>query len=140
MLADFFDTMGTVVGVGQEAGLLDELTLMISPVVLGVGKRLFGDGTPAKTFKLIEHRVTAGGTAMATYEPAGNVETGSFAMPDPSPEELARAMQQADQRDQEEDPQAPARQADEDRLDRMRIELQGVQSRQRENRTRDDGA
>jgi hypothetical protein len=27
---------------------------------------------------------------MATYEPAGEVETGSFAMPDPSPEEIAR--------------------------------------------------
>jgi len=71
-------------------GLLDRLVTMTAPVVLGQGKRLFGESTPAKTFKLIEHRVTAGGTAMATYEPAGKVETGSFAMPDPSPEELAR--------------------------------------------------
>ncbi|HEY0325798.1 MAG TPA: dihydrofolate reductase family protein, partial [Allosphingosinicella sp.] len=71
-------------------GLLDRLVTMTAPVVLGQGKRLFGDGTPARTFKLIEHRVTSGGTAMATYEPAGEVETGSFAMPDPSPEEIAR--------------------------------------------------
>lgn len=71
-------------------GLLDRLVTMTAPVVLGQGKRLFGDGTPARTFKLIEHRVTAGGTAMATYEPAGEVETGSFATPDPSLEEIAR--------------------------------------------------
>jgi dihydrofolate reductase len=71
-------------------GLLDRLVTMTAPVVLGQGKRLFGEGTPAKSFKLIEHRLTAAGTAMATYEPAGEVETGSFATPDPSPAELAR--------------------------------------------------
>jgi len=71
-------------------GLLDRLVTMTAPVVLGQGKRLFGEGTPAGKFKLIEHRVTAGGTAMATYEPAGEVETGSFAAPDPSPAEKAR--------------------------------------------------
>lgn len=71
-------------------GLLDRLVTMTAPVVLGQGKRLFGDGTPAGTFKLIEHRVTAGGTAMATYEPAGEVEIGSFATSDPTPDELAR--------------------------------------------------
>lgn len=73
-----------------EHGLLDRLVTMTAPVVLGQGKRLFGDGTPAKAFKLIEHRVTAAGTAMATYEPAGDVETGSFATLDPSPEEKDR--------------------------------------------------
>ncbi len=40
-----------------EAGLLDELTLMIAPVVLGNGKRLFGDGTPPKTLKMTGHQV-----------------------------------------------------------------------------------
>lgn len=73
-----------------ERGLIDRLVTMTAPVVLGGGKRMFGNGTPAKAFKLVEHRVTAGGTAMATYEPAGEVETGSFAMLDPSPQELAR--------------------------------------------------
>jgi dihydrofolate reductase len=71
-------------------GLLDRLVLMIAPVTLGAGKRLFGDGVPAGTFKLIEHRLTAGGTAMATYEPAGPLKTGSFAAGKPSEAERRR--------------------------------------------------
>ena len=58
-------------------GLLDRLVLMIAPITLGAGKRLFGDGVPAGAFKLIEHRLTPGGWAIATYEPAGPVKTGS---------------------------------------------------------------
>ena len=61
-----------------DAGLLDELTLMISPVVLGQGKRLFGDGTPPRTLKMSEHRVSDGGNIIATYQPAGPVEIGSY--------------------------------------------------------------
>ncbi len=73
-----------------ERGLIDRLILMIAPVVLGKGKRLFGDGTPPGTWKLIEHRLGSTGISMATYEPAGPVETGSFAADEPSPQELAR--------------------------------------------------
>src|SRR5690349_14489090 len=54
-----------------EAGLLDELTLMISPLVLGEGKRLFGDGTPPRTMKVTSHRVSDGGSIIATFAPAG---------------------------------------------------------------------
>jgi dihydrofolate reductase len=71
-------------------GLLDRLVLMIGPVTLGGGKRLFGDGVPAGTFKLIEHRLTAGGWAMASYEPAGPLKTGSIPMPEPSEAERRR--------------------------------------------------
>ena len=60
------------------AGLLDRLVLYTFPIVLGSGKRLFGDGTPPGTFKLVDHQVSPGGTAIATYEPAGSVGTGSF--------------------------------------------------------------
>jgi dihydrofolate reductase len=60
------------------AGLLDRLVLYTFPVVLGSGKRLFGGGTPPSTLKLVDHQVTTGGTVIATYEPAGPVETGSF--------------------------------------------------------------
>lgn len=60
------------------AGLLDRLVLYTFPIVLGSGKRLFGQGTPPGTLKLVDHQVSPGGTVIATYEPAGEVETGSF--------------------------------------------------------------
>jgi hypothetical protein len=63
---------------------------MIAPITLGAGKRLFGDGTPAGSMKLVEQRTTAGGTLMATYEPAGALKTGSFATGKPSEPELKR--------------------------------------------------
>ncbi|QYE37082.1 dihydrofolate reductase family protein (plasmid) [Polymorphobacter sp. PAMC 29334] len=60
------------------AGLLDRLMLYTFPIVLGCGKRLFGNGTPPGSFKLVDHQVSLGGTVITTYEPAGPVETGSF--------------------------------------------------------------
>jgi dihydrofolate reductase len=71
-------------------GLLDRLVLMIAPVTLGTGKRLFGDGTSAGSLKLLEQRTAAAGMLMATYEPAGALETGSFATQKPSEVELTR--------------------------------------------------
>lgn len=60
-------------------GLLDRLTLISFPVILGKGKRLFGDGTPPGTMKMVDHKVSPGGNIIATYEPAGEVKVGSFA-------------------------------------------------------------
>jgi len=57
-------------------GLLDRLTLMTFPVVLGGGKRLFGQGIPARALRMIESSVTRSGAVIATYEPAGKVEHG----------------------------------------------------------------
>jgi len=73
-------------------GLLDRLVLMIAPVTLGAGKRLFGEGVPAGAFKLIEHRLTCAGTAMATYEPAGPLKIGSFETGEPSEAERRRRV------------------------------------------------
>lgn len=73
-----------------ERGLIDRLVLMVAPVVLGTGKRLFGEGSPAGKWKLIEQRLTSTGVVMSTYEPEGAVEAGSFAMDEPTPQELAR--------------------------------------------------
>ena len=58
------------------AGLLDQLTVMTFPVVLGRGKRWFGDDTPAQAFKVIDTKVTRTGAVIATYEPAGAIEHG----------------------------------------------------------------
>jgi dihydrofolate reductase len=71
-------------------GLIDRIVTMTAPVVLGSGKRVFGQGAAPGAFKLVEHRVTSTGIAMATYDPSGPVETGSFATVDPSPAELER--------------------------------------------------
>ena len=79
-----------------EAGLLDELTLMMSPVVLGLGKRLFGDGTPPRTLKMTGHKVSEGGSVIATYQPAGPVEVGSHATEPPSERERLRQAAMAD--------------------------------------------
>jgi dihydrofolate reductase len=78
-----------------DAGLLDELTLMIAPVVLGQGKRLFGDGTPPRTLRLAGHTVGDKGCIVATYVPTGPVETGSYVTTPPSERERQRqaAMQ-----------------------------------------------
>ena len=79
-----------------DAGLLDELTLMISPIVLGQGKRLFGEGTPARTLKMTAHKVSNGGTIIATYEPAGPVETGTYVTTPPSEREEVRQAAMAE--------------------------------------------
>lgn len=53
------------------AGLIDELVTMTFPVVLGGGKRLFGDGTPTRTLDMARHTVTDHGTVIAHYHPGG---------------------------------------------------------------------
>ena len=72
------------------AGLIDRLTLMTFPVVLGSGKRLFGDDTPPGAMRMVEHLITPAGTIIATYLPDGPVEPGSFAAEEPSAAELDR--------------------------------------------------
>jgi dihydrofolate reductase len=54
-------------------GLVDQLTVMTFPVVLGGGKRLFGEGTTAKSLRMVDHKVTPSGAVIASYEPVGAV-------------------------------------------------------------------
>jgi dihydrofolate reductase len=49
--------------------LLDELTLMVHPVVAGRGKRLFADGGDLKRLKLADSKMTRTGVAILTYQP-----------------------------------------------------------------------
>jgi dihydrofolate reductase len=50
-------------------GLIDELRLMVFPVVLGAGKRLFGDAAEAVTLKLADSRTVGEGIAILTFRP-----------------------------------------------------------------------
>ena len=50
-----------------EQDLLDELTLMIHPVVAGKGKRLFPNGGDLKRLQLVSHKMTGSGVAILTY-------------------------------------------------------------------------
>ena len=71
-------------------GLIDEFRLLTFPLVLGPGKRLFGDGTVPAALKLIDSRTSSTGVVMATYVPDGAIRTGSFAQQEPSEAEMAR--------------------------------------------------
>lgn len=57
--------------------LVDELQLMIFPITLGTGKRLFTDGTIPAAFKVTESRVSPNGIFIANYERDGHVRTGA---------------------------------------------------------------
>jgi len=57
--------------------LVDAFWLMIIPVTLGGGKRLFADGTIPTVFKVTESTVTSKGVIIVNYERAGAVPTGS---------------------------------------------------------------
>lgn len=52
-----------------EEGLLDELILLVHPVVAGNGKRLFKDGGSLKRLKLLSSKTTRTGTVILTYQP-----------------------------------------------------------------------
>lgn len=60
------------------ANLVDRYRLLIFPVVVGSGKRLFGDGAIPSGLRLVDGAVSGTGVFMATYEPTGEVKTGSF--------------------------------------------------------------
>ncbi len=66
----------TVLGSGElvrsllRGGLLDELTLMVHPLVLGAGKRLFEDGADRKSLELVDSKTFGTGVLYLTYQPA----------------------------------------------------------------------
>jgi dihydrofolate reductase len=56
--------------------LVDELRLMVFPVVLGAGKRLFGETSDKKPLRLVDSKVVGDGVAILIYQPAGEEATG----------------------------------------------------------------
>jgi dihydrofolate reductase len=77
-------------------GLIDEFRLWIFPVVIGTGKRFFGDGTIPAALKLVDSKVSKTGVTINTYEPAGDIDSGSFEFDEPTPAEIERRRRLAD--------------------------------------------
>lgn len=78
------------------AGLIDELVLMTFPVVLGTGKRLFGDGTPPHALRLLEQQVGTKGVIVTRWVPAGPVPTANHPVPSTSNAEEERQQRMRD--------------------------------------------
>lgn len=57
--------------------LVDELCLMMFPIILGKGKRLFGEGSIPRAFTLTDSLITSNGVIFAYYLRAGEVKTGT---------------------------------------------------------------
>jgi dihydrofolate reductase len=70
--------------------LVDEMYVSVFPLVLGKGKRLFGDGAMPAAFKLLGSRTSGTGVTVNHYERAGEIVTGSFEFDQPTEAELAR--------------------------------------------------
>ena len=67
----------TVLGSGElveslmRGNLIDEYILLITPLVLGSGRRLFSEGGPSATLRLVDSKTTTTGVVIATYQPVG---------------------------------------------------------------------
>ena len=62
-----------------ENDLVDEIRLMVFPVVLGAGKRLFGDGSDKLRLRLADSKTVGDGVAILVYEPSERADEGSDA-------------------------------------------------------------
>lgn len=71
-------------------GLIDEAYIWTFPVTVGKGKRLFGEGTVPATWKVSDAKTSGTGVIIAKYEPAGELKPGSFALENPTKQELER--------------------------------------------------
>jgi dihydrofolate reductase len=70
---------GNLIQTLLEHRLVDEFRLMIAPLVLGTGKRLFGDGATPAGFEVTSSRVFSSGVIAATYRSGAEINYGTFA-------------------------------------------------------------
>jgi len=61
---------GVLVQSLMQRNLIDEYVLLIHPLVLGTGRRLFADGSPATALQLVDIKTTTSGVVIATYRAA----------------------------------------------------------------------
>ncbi len=59
---------------------VDEFRLIVFPVVVGSGKRLFGEGTIPRTLRLVDTKITGSGVAVHAYERVGELEYGAMGL------------------------------------------------------------
>jgi dihydrofolate reductase len=78
-----------------EHDLIDEFRVWIFPVVLGVGKRLFGGGAIPAALKLIDSKASKTGVTINTYERGGDIDVGSFEFDEPTEAEIERRQRLA---------------------------------------------
>jgi dihydrofolate reductase len=69
--------------------------MWIFPVVLGTGKRFFGDGAVPAALKLVDSKVTKTGVTVNTFERVGDINTGSFEFDEPTEAEIERRQRLA---------------------------------------------
>jgi len=72
---------GTLIQTLLKHDLVDELWLKVFPVTIGSGRRLFAEGTAHAGFALVDSSVSPSGVILAKYKRAGEVKSGSFALP-----------------------------------------------------------
>jgi dihydrofolate reductase len=70
--------------------LVDAMSILTVPVVLGGGKKLFADGSAPHSFKLTRSRVSPNGLIVGHYEREGDVKLGDVMLDSPSEREIAR--------------------------------------------------
>lgn len=68
----------TLTPVLLEHGLADEVLLLVFPVLLGVGKRIFLEGTPPRELTLVSTKAVGSGVIISTYKPSGPLRTSSY--------------------------------------------------------------
>jgi dihydrofolate reductase len=78
-----------------EHDLIDEYRLWIFPVVIGTGKRFFGEGTIPVALKLLDSKVSKTGVTINIYERAGDIEPGSTEFDEPTEAEIERRQRLA---------------------------------------------
>ena len=68
----------TLTPVLLEHGLADEVLLLVFPVLLGTGKRIFAEGTPPRELALVSTKAVPSGVIISTYKPSGPLRTGTM--------------------------------------------------------------
>lgn len=86
---------GNLIQTLQAASLIDEYNVWTFPVVLGHGKRLFGEAARPSALRLVRSQVARTGVVMSTYVPGGDIQPASFPAAEPSERELVRRKNMA---------------------------------------------